>query len=122
MLNKFLLAGSFLLVFSILFTAEGKSGIKHKGKWYHCDDAIILVDFQYKKIAGGRKGFIVINPFLAERHGFEFVFWHECAHAKGIKNEYKADCFAAKKVPHLIDKACRLMHPERCRKLRQCVK
>jgi hypothetical protein len=87
------------------------------------------------------KGFIVLNPKLMPKVSTPVKLWifhHECAHALGIKDEAKADCFSAQRgrragwlTPEGLEQVCEFISAgkadpahaagrERCAAIRQC--
>jgi hypothetical protein len=87
------------------------------------------------------KGFIILNPKFMPKVSTPVKLWifhHECAHALGIKDEAKADCFSAQRgrragwlTPEGLEQVCEFISvgkadaghaagPERCAAMRQC--
>src|ERR1700691_4414465 len=87
------------------------------------------------------KGFLIINPTVFEKVPVTVKLWiyqHECAHALGIPDETKADCFSVSKLrqqgllsPQGLEQVCDFIsaakadaaHPEgpaRCAAIRAC--
>lgn len=87
------------------------------------------------------KGFIILNPRVMPKLPTAVKLWifhHECAHAQGIADETKADCFSAQRgrrlgwlTPEGLNQVCDFIsagkadaaHPggnERCATMRVC--
>ena len=87
------------------------------------------------------KGFIILNPKVMPKVATPVKLWifhHECAHAQGIRDETKADCFSAQRgrreewlTPEGLEQVCDFIGagkadavhaagPERCAAMRQC--
>ena len=87
------------------------------------------------------KGFIIINPRLMPRLAGPvrlWIFYHECAHLLGVRDEAKADCLSTKRglregwLDHQgLEEVCSFISdgkadathksgPERCAQIRRC--
>lgn len=87
------------------------------------------------------KGFLIINPTVFAKVPTPVKLWiyqHECAHALGIPDETKADCFSVSKLrrqgllsPQGLEQVCDFISaakadaahpggPERCTAIRAC--
>jgi len=87
------------------------------------------------------KGFIIFNPKLVSKVSTPvklWIFYHECGHALGIRDEVKADCFSVQRgrragwlTPEGLDQVCDFISagkadaahpagPARCAAMRVC--
>lgn len=111
------------------------------GKKVGCKQSPTVLDPNLRDFAMAFPGFIVLRPDViatVTRPVALWIYYHECGHIHGIRNESKADCFAVQRgrrqkwltsrglgeVCNFIRKGrashVHLSGPQRCAKMRQC--
>lgn len=108
-----------------------------------CGKSATVLDPNLNDYAASYPQFVILNPPYVAKLATSvklWVYYHECGHLFGVRDEDKADCFAVRRgraagwlTPNGLDEVCAFISdgrpdvahrggPERCRLMRQCYK